>query len=801
VIDISDYEPGLMGMDIKNSTGSDYVRSIVQPVSSIFNNTYIRINLLILLQRIEVISLPMPYQSVDLTPVSLLIVDDEEDILDITKQYLMKNYSFLVDTAITGEQALSKIAENQYDAIVSDYEMEEMSGIDLLKSLRKQGNDTPFIVFTGKGREEVVIASFENGANGYVQKGGEISSQFAELADRINILIEKRRATATMQERERWFSDIYMNSPVAIELYDSNGLLIDVNPAACTLFGISSADAVREFRLFDDPNIPEHNLKQLMSGQSVRYETDFDFNQVKEKNLYKTSHSGTISLDILITPIFKTYSALSGYLVQVLDITERKQTEKILEEKEVYIRTVLDNIPIGISVNSILPGVEFTYFNDNFIKYYRTTAEALSKPDTFWETVYEDPVVRSELRDRVLSDCASGDPDRMIWEDIPITRKGEETTYINARNIPVPVENLMISMVWDVTDRKYAEQELRETNRLLEGVLNGIPDMIGIQNPDHTIVRYNKAGYEMLGLCPKDVSGKPCYSFIGKNEPCKKCATSLALKSKKIENIEKYVPELNRHLLCRSNPILDDNGNVQLVVEQLTDITSQKQLEESLRQSNQKLRFLTGLTRHDILNLIAAIHYYHELTLESPDPDTVKKYITRAHDAGKRIEATIGFTREYEEFGIARSSWQQMYRIIESAKREVDSDNILIENRISPSYEVYADPIIRKVFSTLLENSIRHGKTLSYIRFSAYQVKEDLVISCEDDGMGITLEIKESIFGRGFGNHTGIGLFLAREILSITGLSIRECGIEGEGARFEIVVPNGKWREVSGSIF
>jgi signal transduction histidine kinase len=104
-------------------------------------------------------------------------------------------------------------------------------------------------------------------------------------------------------------------------------------------------------------------------------------------------------------------------------------------------------------------------------------------------------------------------------------------------------------------------------------------------------------------------------------------------------------------------------------------------------------------------------------------------------------------------------------------------------------------PIIRKVFSTLIENAIRHGKKITYIRFSVAHKDNDLIIICEDNGVGIPLNDKAHIFGRGFGNHTGIGLFLAREILSITNLSIREVGEEGKGARFEILVPDGKWRE------
>ncbi|GAA5261532.1 hypothetical protein KTGMC3_P0234 [Methanocalculus sp. MC3] len=136
-------------------------------------------------------------------------------------------------------------------------------------------------------------------------------------------------------------------------------------------------------------------------------------------------------------------------------------TQQQLSESEEYIRTVLDNLPIGVAVNSVDPEVNFEYFNKNFLLIYRTTADALQNPDAFWDVVYLDPVFRSELRERVLSDIQSGDPARMRWENIPITREGEETTYISAMNIPVPGKDLAISTVWDVTDRVKAEGEIK----------------------------------------------------------------------------------------------------------------------------------------------------------------------------------------------------------------------------------------------------------------------------------------------------------------------------------------------------
>jgi PAS domain S-box-containing protein len=152
----------------------------------------------------------------------------------------------------------------------------------------------------------------------------------------------------------------------------------------------------------------------------------------------------------------------------LLDITAQKQAEQTLRDRETYIQTILDNLPIGIAVNSVEPTVEFTYMNDNFPKFYRTTREKLAEPDVFWNVVYEDPEFREKIKQRVMEDTASNDPERMVWEDVPITRRGEETTYITARNIPLRDKSFMISTVWDTTERKRAEEALKQKGFLQE---------------------------------------------------------------------------------------------------------------------------------------------------------------------------------------------------------------------------------------------------------------------------------------------------------------------------------------------
>jgi two-component sensor histidine kinase/CheY-like chemotaxis protein len=133
--------------------------------------------------------------------ISVLYVDDEPALLEIGKLFLEKGGAFDVDTAISATEAKVKLAENRYDAVISDYQMPDIDGIEFLKYARENFGDIPFILFTGKGREEVVIRAINNGADFYLQKGRDTASQFAELGQKIRIAVEKRRAEDALRKQ------------------------------------------------------------------------------------------------------------------------------------------------------------------------------------------------------------------------------------------------------------------------------------------------------------------------------------------------------------------------------------------------------------------------------------------------------------------------------------------------------------------------------------------------------------------------------------------------------------------------
>jgi signal transduction histidine kinase len=139
--------------------------------------------------------------------------------------------------------------------------------------------------------------------------------------------------------------------------------------------------------------------------------------------------------------------------------------------------------------------------------------------------------------------------------------------------------------------------------------------------------------------------------------------------------------------------------------------------------------------------------------------------------------------------------WQDVKDVVNRVLPQIDREDIRIDCTLD-GVEIYADPLLERVMYNLIENAVLYGKTLTAITISGQEVQDGFIIMVKDNGVGIPAAEKEKIFYRGFGTNAGLGLFLAREILGITGITITETGAPGKGARFELLVPKDEYRFV-----
>jgi len=384
-----------------------------------------------------------------------------------------------------------------------------------------------------------------------------------------------------------------------------------------------------------------------------------------------------------------------------------------------------------------------------------------------------------------------------VWyrEDRPTEYEGPFT--IEERNLI----NVIAERMGILVERIRAEEAIRESRTLL-AITQRLAKVGGWEwDVARQMMTWTDETYRIHGFNPADESvdlvqrSNACY------DPDDRLVIGAAFRACIEEGIPydmevPFTPANGSRIWVRTmaQPVSED-GHIVKVVGNIMDITERRLAVEAFRSANKKLNLLSGITRHDIRNQLTVLSGYLELSKRSlADPAAMATFVAREEKAASAIARQISFTKDYEDLGVKSAVWQDVSALVRSAVAALQMQNIGVDIRCS-GLEVFADPLLEKVFYNLIDNSLHYGgEKITAIHITAEEQGGDLRIICEDDGDGISAEDKMQLFRKGFGKHTGLGLFLSREILSITGITITESGEPGEGARFEIKVPNGAWR-------
>ncbi len=343
---------------------------------------------------------------------------------------------------------------------------------------------------------------------------------------------------------------------------------------------------------------------------------------------------------------------------------------------------------------------------------------------------------------------------------------------------------------------------LTESEELFRKMFVASPDIIVRTDLEGKIVLINQKGAELAGWTdPADLVGKTVFSFFAPESLPAAIENTRLMFDGPLGPIEYTFIALDGRRIP-----LEVNGDVLYtpqaqpigMVYFCRDVTERRQAEESLRQANKKLTILSGITRHDIRNRLLALNGFVEMMRQEVDDASLERIISQVEAASRQIEAMILFTGEYEQIGVHSPGWQAVRAVVDQAGESIGSAMITLENALPPDLEVFADPLISRVFFNLMDNAVRHGNGHSTIRFLVEEKDGTTVILCEDDGPGISPDCKERIFEPGFGTNSGYGLTISREILGITGISIRETGEVRRGARFEMTIPTSAVRRSTG---
>jgi len=341
--------------------------------------------------------------------------------------------------------------------------------------------------------------------------------------------------------------------------------------------------------------------------------------------------------------------------------------------------------------------------------------------------------------------------------------------------------------------RNILDRKLRESEEQYRAVVTQAGDAIAIV--DCTTMHFlevNPAFLRLFGYTVEDLPSLTLYDLVVQ-EPA-----SFSHEFEKIVTGRRFFLGEQRYR-CKdrtelnvevSASVIERCGKDAVVCMIAHDVTARKQAEHALLLANKKLNLLGSVTRHDVLNKMTVLLGFLEIIKKQlPDP-TLLAYLEKAMQAARDISGFIAFTKTYQNLGVHAAGWQK----VEPLLFPTHPHEIRVITTGIAGLEIFSDPMLGKVFDNLLDNAIRHGGRVDTISVSAGKTADGLILVWEDNGTGIPADQKEQIFVRGFGRHTGLGLFLAREILDITGITIKETGEPENGARFEMAVPMGMYR-------
>ncbi|WP_321504490.1 PAS domain S-box protein [uncultured Methanoregula sp.] len=731
--------------------------------------------------------------------ITLLYVDDEPELLELGRLFLERSGDFTVLTASSAAEGLELLGRQSFDAIISDYQMPVMDGIEFLKRVRSQFDGIPFILFTGRGREEVVIEAINNGADFYLQKGGDAMAQFAELRHKILIALERRQAVDALRNSEQRLSDIINFLPDATFAINTEGKVIAWNKALEVMSGIPASSMIGKgdyeyalaffperrpilIDLIQEPLDKPENLGYAIlqrDGSVIVAET----NAPSPRGV-----PGVFSAKASL--LFDKNGVITGAIESVRDITESKKNEVSLRERQAELKSIFAAAPggIGVSVNK-----KFREINQYFCDMLGYSEEELLTNTS--RMIYpDDEEYRFVMRER----------DRQIQErgiaKIETRWQRKDGTILDillssAPLIPGDLSRGLTFTAIDITDRKRVEDELRIENEKNRGLMDHANDAIFIVDAEtRMLIDANKKAQDLVGKTPDEIR---TWHYTNLLPPAVHGRVSLyfdeIIRDGSGSQMFPVLDREGRQVPVIINATAISQGERQCIMGILHDISEIQMTQEALEFSNRKLNLLSEITRHDIRNKLTVIGGYLELVKDRPEEPEYSMYVRKITDTFQTISENIEFTRVYQNLGSSAPIWQNVHEAFFHACTQMDIQRVCVQSDVG-GIDIFADPLLEQAFYNLIENVLKHGNKVTTIRLSARANRDSAEIIIEDNGVGIPPFDKENIFTKGFGKNTGLGLFLVKEILSITGITIRENGEYRKGARFELVIPRGAFR-------
>jgi len=599
---------------------------------------------------------------------------------------------------------------------------------------------------------------------------------------------ELAKSRSLLQESEQRYRNVVEDQTEFISRFLPDGKHIFVNEAYCRYFNKSRDDIVGHRFQPEIPVEDQKRVKQFFSSLTP----DHPIDRIEHRIIMP---DGTLRWQWWSDrAIFDASGNVIEYQSVGRDVTEEKETEIAWKESEIRFREQYENNPLAI----------FTYqYRDNDFVFIDCNKAALALTDGRANTYLGTSVTGLyEDRPKIVSGIRRCYNDRTVISAEVVSEHFLPGRLIHTTAAFVPPDLVMVHMD-DITDKKLAEEALRQNQRKLADAMD-LADLVtwecdirtGILTFDNRFSSLYGTNMEQQGIrqmtaeeyLQRIVHPEDLHILLEEDEKTR-MTTDPDYVSKREYRIIRSDGEVRYIEMC-VGITKDTDGRTIKIHGVNQDISERKKAEGALSRANHQLSLLSGITRHDVRNKLTGVLGYLKLAEIKADDPALSGYFEKIESLVTEIQSQIEFNRIYQELGTRQAQWIELDAVM--PRTRVPSHISL--NADIRHVKVFADPMLEKIFSNLLDNSIRHGRHVTRIGVSVTMSASDLVVIWEDNGIGVAADEKGRIFESGFGKNTGLGLFLTKEILSLTGITIRETGTPGKGAKFEIAVPKGQYR-------
>jgi PAS domain S-box-containing protein len=702
--------------------------------------------------------------------IDVLHVDDDPEVADLTAEFLTQaDERLAVHTATHPDDGFDILTHREIDCVVSDYDMPGWTGIGFLEAVRERHPDLPFILYTGKGSEEVASEAISAGVTDYLQKGTG-TEQYEILANRIRNAVSARRAMTDATRRRHRLEQMLKTVPSCVVQLDHEGRFVFANDRAVEVLGLS--ESALTDRTFSDP---EWRITDL-DGDPIP-EAELPFRRVRDTGdpLYDFRHTiewpdGTQkTLSVNGAPLTGTDGSVESVVFSISDITDRVRRER---ERRRY-RRLVDAMREAVCIYD--EAGRYVAVNQRLAAVRDTTPEAIvGEQSEFLATI------RARADGDPFRELLDGDRDEFRGElDSEFDTLGRAT--VEYRLTPLVVDDAIegvVGIVRDITERKRREEELRQARAEYEQLIDGMNDAAWVVGADGSFLQVNDAAVERTGYPRSDL---------------------LAMR---IDDIDPTVEEADAARLDTDSyddgmrvfeTVHETRGGERFPVEVSSSIVSYRgetarlsiarEITERKRRERRMDEFVSMIS-HDLRNPLNVARGRVKLAQDDRQSD----HLDRAERAHARMEELIddllalareGATATDPEpvdlDGFVRGCWRNV--ATGDATLRVECDRTILADRSR----------FRRLVENLLSNAIEHGG--SGVTVTLGGLGDETGVYIADDGPGIAAGRREEVFEVGHTTRpdgTGFGLQIVTRIAEDHGWELRLTDGVGGGACFEI---------------